>query len=127
MAHEPVAEVIERWLNAPVSADQALNRDDGMFDDDDDGKGPVYVRNLVTVTMIREELAHNPIIRELRGAYVEKTISQALKSMGDWVFLGSVRRLGQKMRWYCRASDISDKEFVVMRQRDDSDIDDLLG
>ena len=127
MAHEPVAEVIERWLNAPVSADQALNGDDGMFDDDDDGKGPVYVRNLVTVTMIREELANNPIIRELRGAYAEKTISQALKSLDDWVFLGSVRRLGQKMRWYCRASDISDKEYVVMRQRDDSDIDDLLG
>jgi predicted P-loop ATPase len=126
LAHEPVAEVVERWLNSPLSAQQALNGDDGMFDNDD-SKGPVYVRNLVTVTMIREELAQNPIIRELRGAHAEKTIAQALKSMGDWENLGAVHRLGRKARWHCRVGESTKAEFVVMRQRVDSDIDDLLG
>lgn len=127
MAHEPVAEVVERWLNAPVSAGQALNGDDGMFDEDDGSKGPVYVRNLVTASMIREELVQNPIIRELRGAWAEKTIAQALKSMGGWESLGNVRRLEQRARWYCRANEDNKMEFVVMRQRVDSEVDDLLG
>ncbi|SFE59243.1 Virulence-associated protein E [Sulfitobacter brevis] len=127
MPHEPVAEVVERWLNAPLSADQAHNCGADMWDDDEDGKGTVYGRNLVTVTMIREELAQNPIIRELRGSHAEKVVGQALKSMSEWEPLGYVHRLGRKARWYSRDGTNTKEEFVVMRQRDDSDVADLLG
>lgn len=135
MPYEPVAEVVERWLNTPLSADQVqVQRSSGSsshaidqeFDDENTG-GPVYVRNLVTVTMIRLELAQNPIIRELRGSHAEKTIGQALKSLVDWEALNYVHRAGQKARWYARIGYSNKEEFVVSLQRGDSSIDDLLG
>lgn len=106
MPYEPVAEVVSRWLNTRLSAEQAHMQSSGhQIDqefDDDAVDGPTCVRNLVTVTMIREVLAQNPIIRELRGAHAEKTIAQALKSMGDWETLGNVNRAGRRARWYAR-------------------------
>jgi predicted P-loop ATPase len=131
MPYEPVAEVVSRWLNAPMSADQARTQRSGhKIDaefDDEEIQGPTYVRNLVTVTMIREELAQNPIIRELRGAHAEKTIGQALKSMGEWENLGNVNRAGRRARWYSRIGYPSKEEFVVPDFHVDPDVDALLG
>jgi len=131
MPHEPVQEVVERWLNAPLTAEQievarsghAIDRE---FDDEDSG-GEVYVRNLVTVTMIREEMASNPIIRELRGAHADKTIAQALQKLPGWEHLGYVHRMGRKARWYCRAAGNDRDEFVAVARGGGPSVDDLLG
>ena len=66
MAHEPVMEVVETWLNTHLSQQQIETPGNEDFDDDDPGDA-LYVRSLITTTMIREELASNPIIRDLRG------------------------------------------------------------
>ncbi|AET42291.1 DNA helicase [Ruegeria phage DSS3-P1] len=131
MPYEPVQEVIERWLNTPLTKSQAEAAGNGgsadlEFDDEDEG-GEVYVRNLVTVTMIREELERNPIIRELRGGYAEKTIAQALKNLPGWLSLGAVHRLGRKARWYARENSDTYDEFVAIARRDETSIEDLLG
>jgi len=131
MPHEPVAEVVGAWLDNEVSQQQIDTPGNEDFDDDDPGDG-LFVRNLVTATMIRQELASNPIIRDLRAA-ADKTIGTALSKMEGWqaVGSGSVRRLGRKARWYSRfpADDPrSDLEYVSVSEltaRDD-DLDDLL-
>lgn len=113
MAHEPVMEVIETWLNAHLSQQQIESPGNDDFDDDDPGDA-LYVRNLITTTMIREALASNPIIRDLRGT-ADKTIANALKSLEGWQSVGYVSRLGSKRRWYCRfeAEDPrSQQEFI---------------
>lgn len=115
MAYEPVAEVIENWLNAPLSQQRISSPGNEDFDDDDDG-GTIYVRNLITATMIREELASNPIIRDLRGA-ADKVIGQALNSMPEWQTIGQCRRLGRKARWYSRfpaSKGCSHDQFVPL-------------
>jgi hypothetical protein len=133
MPYEPVAEVISQWLDAPLSAEAVSiqgsgHKIDREFDDEGQG-GATYVRNLVTATMLRLELAQNPIIRELRGSHAEKTIGQALASLGDWEKLGHVHRAGRKARWYSRTGFNSKEEFVVplSRSQPDTEIEDLLG
>ena len=135
LPHEPVAEVVERWLNDPLSEDEVkmLERGgsadpiDQEFDDEEPGDRK-FVRNLVTVTMIREALSANPIIRELRGSHAEKTIAQALMALDRWENLGQCRRLGRKARWYCRIGKPSDAAFVEIAdgRAPADDIDDLL-
>ena len=132
LPHEPVQEVVERWLNTPLTAHEVQSalgghQIDAEFDDDDEGgDSPRYVRNLVTVTEIRENLANNPIIRELRGGYADKTIGQALKSMSAWERLGYVHRLGRKARWYCRVGESGHDPFIPAPPPRKNNDDDLL-
>lgn len=121
MAHEPVAEVIERWLNEPLTEDEVKLIEGGYVPDpldsefdDEDQSDRLFVRNLVTVTMIRESLSTNPIVRDLRGAHADKTIAQALRALEGWgtVGAGPVHRYGRKARWYCREGEDSRLAFI---------------
>jgi putative DNA primase/helicase len=60
MIHEPVAEVIEDWLDSLLSASAVEANDDLIDEFDGDEDGEKFVRNYVTATMIRTEL---PITR----------------------------------------------------------------
>ena len=126
MPYEPVAEVIEQWLNEPMTAEMVeVASDTHRVDWDTEGEDAArYVRNLVTVTIIRVALKDNPIIRDLRGAHADKTIGQALKSLPGWDALGYVHRCGRKRRWYAR--DTASGQEFVLRGNGGPSVDDLL-
>jgi hypothetical protein len=72
----------------------------------------MFVRNLVTATMLRVALSDNPIIRDVRQK--DKVIGQALREMGGWKAVGpsTARRLGRVARWFFREGEDSQQEFV---------------
>jgi predicted P-loop ATPase len=119
--HEPVAEVIQAWLEKPysaaaVAAMTAGNTGGADVDDFDGDDGEqMFVRNLVTATMIREKMAANPIIRDLKMA-PNKVIGQALTSLEGWRKLGKFRRTsgGRSVQanWYARVGTDDQAEFV---------------
>ena len=111
LIHEPVAEVIEDWLNAPLSAAAVANGDpetDEFQGDEDEEK---FVRVYVTATMIRQQLNQNPVIRDLK-MNPDKVIGQAMRSLDGWANLGHVRRLGRKVRWFVRIDHDNHQEYV---------------
>ena len=134
LIHEPVMEVLQAHLNKPVSA-ASIEAGDDIVDEFDGEEGDrQFVRNLVTVTMLRQELSDNPIIRDIKQK--DKIIGQALLAMEGWQSCGHVRRNGVKARWYARVGPDTSQEYVPMSEgfgidRTDSDedpsVDDLLG
>ena len=132
-----LADVIERWLNTPLSASAVAG---GEIVDDFDGEEgeEMFVRNYVTTTMIREELSQSPVIRDLK-MNSDKILSMALRSLEGWASLGHVRRLDRKVRWYCRAgldNPNDPQEFVPVSavwglgaapEEPEPSVDDLLG
>ncbi len=132
MIHEPVAEVVQEWLDTPISA-EALAANDPLVDDFDGETGSqMFVRNYVTATMIRRQLGTDPVIRDLRMS-PDKVIGMALRAMGDWVALGPQRRLGRMARWYVREGLDNNEEYVPLVSirgqgaAPEPSVDDLMG
>lgn len=112
LIHEPVAEVLEDWLNRPVSADAAAAGDPGVDEFEGDGEdGQMFVRNYVTSTLIRQELGQNPVIRDLKMS-PDKVVGNALHHIEGWEHLGQCRRLGRRARWYVRSGHDNGQEFI---------------
>jgi len=130
LIHEPVAEVLQEWLDQPYSP-EAVAAGDALVDEfeGDDGD-QVFVRNYVTTTMLRQALGANPIIRDLKMA-PDKVINAALRTLDGWENLGNVRRLNRRARWWCRIDN--DEEFLPLETirpqavPEEPDVDDLLG
>ena len=130
LIHEPVAEVLQEWLDQPFSP-EAVAAGDALVDEfeGDDGD-QVFVRNYVTTTMLRQALGANPIIRDLKMA-PDKVINAALRTLDGWENLGNVRRLNRRARWWCRIDN--DEEFLPLEtirpqaMPEEPDVDDLLG
>lgn len=124
--HEPVAEVIQAWLDQPLSAEAVGAGGNALVDDfEGDTEGQMFVRNLVTTAMIRTELGGHPVIRDLKMA-PDKVIGQALKCLEGWESLGNVRRCGRAARWWGRTGADDKAEFVPLEDLGPS-ADDLLG
>jgi len=130
MIHEPVAEVIQEWLDQPYSPEAVAANDNLVDEFDGDGDEKVFVRNYVTTTMLRQALGANPIIRDLKMA-PDKVIGAALRTLDGWENLGNVRRFNRRARWHCRIDN--DEEFVPLEAirpqavPEEPDVDDLLG
>ncbi len=88
-----------------------------------------FVRNLVTTTMIRRALAHDPVMRDLK-INPDKVIGQALRALDGWETLGNVCRLGTAARWCVRTGQDDQQEFVpveaIQGHGEDPDVDDRL-
>ena len=124
-----MAEVIEEWVNTPLSA-EAISARDALVDEFDGNEGPVLVRNLVTATLVRRQLDGDPVIRGLK-MNPDKVIAQALRGLEGWKYLGNVRRCGKAARWYVRIGTDDSQEFVPLSDAPgagpEPGIDDLLG
>lgn len=101
-AQEPVAEVIEDWLNKTYSASAVAANDDQVDEFDGEPGEEKFVRNYVTATLVIEALEQNAIIRDVK-MNKQKVIGMALRAVPGWEYLGNVRRLGVKRRWFGRA------------------------
>ena len=117
---EMAAEVIEAWLNKPLTKTETEDGIGFEIEDDDEVR---YWRCLVSVADVLENLGGHPAIRGLgRGAHI--VIGHALGSLEGWTALGHVRRGGKKARFYARRGSSQDSVFEEMP---DDPEEDLLG
>lgn len=135
LIHEPVAEVIDSWLNKPLSASAVAAGDEAVDEFDGDEGDEMFVRNYVTATMIREQLSQSPVIRDLK-MNPDKVIGMAMRSLENWESLGKCRRCGEQRRWFVRAGLDINEEYVPLSsirgqgaapREPEIDEDDLLG
>jgi hypothetical protein len=106
-ATEEIAEVIAEWLDRPVSRDEAeiMSRDPIDLEFDDDGDGPLMIRNMVTAKDAFVALRNEAMLAPYRNADV-RTYGKALKLVPGWTELGKVRRHGsQQQVWFYRLED----------------------
>ncbi|AWY09519.1 virulence-associated protein [Ruegeria phage vB_RpoS-V16] len=128
-ATEAIAEVIEEWLDHPVSRDemevQSHSQIDQEFDDDADG-GERFIRNMVTAKQAYEALRKEAVLEPYRNADV-RTYGKALKLIPGWSEIGQCRRHGQKAVWFFRDEDGPEWIAAPADPGDqEPDIDDLL-
>ena len=123
-APEIIAEVIQEWLDEPVSADEAEAPGADMFDSD--GPTPMYLRNMVTAKEAFIALKHRPELENYRNADVA-TYGKAMQYIPGWVSLERVRRHGEKNQttWYCRGGNDGPR-FVPVPRVVEVDIDDMI-
>jgi hypothetical protein len=125
MIHEPVAEIVQDYLETRLSAEAVAAGDPDVDDFEGDADSPQSVRNYVTTTILRTELAGNPILQDIKMSK-DKVLGQAMRSLEGWESLGQCRRLGKKGRWFCRAGMDNHQEFVPLEAIQEVDVDDLL-
>ena len=81
-------DVIREWVDTPVPEAVARGNDDQGFDADE-GEA-MYVRNVVSVKMITEQLCDHPSVRaNIRN---DRLIGEALNGLEGWSQMGNVRR-----------------------------------
>ena len=127
-ATESIAEVIQEWLDRPVSWDEASleipNEIDSEFDDENDGSAR-FIRNMVTPKMAFEALRNEAVLAPYRNADV-RTYGKALKLVPGWTDLAKVRRHGQPQQvWFHRGED-GPLWIEAPDQPEDDEIDNLL-
>lgn len=84
---------------------------DAEFDGDDDDTGR-FVRNYITVTMLREALGGHPVLRGLHSP--DNVIGRALQMLEGWEKCGpkATNRLGRKLHWWARVGLDNGAEYV---------------
>ena len=107
--HETVAQVIQEWLDTPVDSYIATEGSDlGLYPDPGE---KMFLRNLVSATMVRRALEYDPVVRDLRNSS-DRVIGQALRSLDGWRRVGNVQRLGVKARFYAREGTDDTLAFI---------------
>lgn len=115
-AIEVIAELIQDWLDTPVSAAEADTPGADRFDSD--GPEPKFLRNLVTAKEAFRALQNDPSMGSYRNADV-RTFGKAFGYIKGWKCLNYVHRFGEKATWYVREGQPDTLRFIPAPTEDD--------